>query len=384
MSILLGTIIWLPGCFARVWLARLIRLSPLLLSAPLLFPQYSYACPRIGGLVDFNCDEKHHIVGLGDSFVVGRGDLERPSNPGYISRLQLAFPESKTVKIGIGGISTQRLLAFVKESFEKTPKGQVVKALGSADILIIDAGRNDFFEEVEPSFTVTTLKRIGLYIQRKTKEKFKSSPLIVFAFLAPTTRRFQAPFVHNLNAILLKTRSPTFPVYLRFDLLDESTISVDGVHPIAEGHQLLADLATEYIGDEAQMRSKAQRSDRDKDGIYDQFERRRFRTSQVLADTDGDGLNDGTEVFVLRSNPINADTDGDTVSDGQEVLDGTDPLTVPGQPTTTPTPTPTERPSKTPTVGPTPTVTATPVVIKTPTLTPTATATATGTATPLP
>ena len=123
-------------CLVRV--CGLPALLPFLISGSLLFSQTSYACPKIGGLVDFNCDEKHHIVGLGDSFVGGRGDLERPTNPGYISRLKLAFPDSKTFKIGIGGISSQRLLAFVKQAFEKTPKGPIVKTLGAADILIID------------------------------------------------------------------------------------------------------------------------------------------------------------------------------------------------------------------------------------------------------
>lgn len=307
----------------------------------------AFSCPRLHGFIDYNCDGKISIVGLGDSFVSGRGDLERPSNPGYIGRLSLRFPEVKVKKFGFPGITAQKLLAEVKQEFEKRPKKKFAKALGEADILILDVGRNNFYDFDSPAFTVAVLKRFSLYLKTKTKQLFKSSPLLVVSFIAPTPRRFQEPWVEETNALLLQFRSEDFPVYLRSDLLDVTTISVDGIHPAATGHQMLSDLAAEYIKEEAPKRQKLFRTDLDQDGIYDQFEKLRFKTSPKKADTDGDSLSDGDEAFTFKTSPIRQDTDSDGFSDPDEIVAGADPL-VPNPTLPEITPTATAVPTETP------------------------------------
>lgn len=287
----------------------------------------SFACPKIGNFIDYNCDGKISIVGLGDSFVKGRGDLELKRNPGYMGRLALRFTNAHFTKLAFPGITTHDLLAKTKEEFERRPKKKFAKTIGTADILIIDVGRNDFFDDDAPEFTVATLKRLNAYIQAKTKLIYKSTPLLAIAFLAPTPRRFQQPVVDTINAQLLEFRSESFPVYLRFDLLDVLNISVDGIHPAAPGHQQLADLAGEYLREEAPKRQKLFRTDNDNDGIYDQFEKLRFKTSPKKADTDGDSLGDGDEVFTFMTNPLKVDSDDDRITDGEEIVAGTDPLT---------------------------------------------------------
>lgn len=305
-----------------------LTLHALSISAALVLSLSSaVACPRIGNFLDYNCDGKISIVALGDSFVKGRGDLELKRNPGYMGRLALRFPNATFTKLAFPGITTHDLLAVTKEEFEKRPKKKFAKAIGTADILIIDVGRNDFFDDDAPEFTVATLKRLSAYIQSKTKTIYKSTPLTAIAFLAPTPRRFQQPVVDTINAQLLMFRSEEFPVYLRFDLLDVLTISIDGIHPAAAGHQQLADLAGEYLKEEAPKRQKVFRSDEDLDGIYDQFEKLRFKTSPKKADTDGDSLGDGDEVFTLKTNPLKIDSDEDGIPDAEEITAGTDPLT---------------------------------------------------------
>ena len=44
--------------------------------------------------------------------------------------------------------------------------------------------------------------------------------------------------------------------------------------------------------------------DKDSDGIYDRFEKKKFKTSPGSTDTDGDGFIDGEEVFNLLSDPL--------------------------------------------------------------------------------
>lgn len=329
----------------------------LLVTLVVTWTSSSLACPRIGGLIDYNCDQKHVITITGDSLVYGRGDLAFGSHGGYAQRLKPIFPESRINKLGFPGITTARLLTFYKKLFVTQPKSKIIKQLGAADILIFDIGRNDFFNKDPAALTVTTLKRLMTYIAAELKKRFKSTPLMVAAYLVPTTRGFQRPFVDEVNAILSKTKSDAFPVYLRFDLLDPMYISIDGVHPYAGGYAKLTEIAEEYIKDEAQERSKAGRTDLDKDEIYDQFEKLRFKTNPNKTDTDGDGLNDGEEVFSLKTDPLKLDTDGDGFNDGQEILNGTDPLT-PDLPVTPSPETPT--PTATPVVSPTPTATPTP------------------------
>jgi hypothetical protein len=315
----------------------------------LCFQLQAEGCPRLHGFIDFNCDGKISIVGLGDSFISGRGDLERPSNPGYIGRLSVRFPEVKFTKVGFPGITAQKLLAEIKQEFEKRPKKRIAKALGTADILLVDVGRNNFYDFDSPAFTVAVLKRLSLYLKTKTKQIFKSSPLLVVSFIAPTPRRFQEPWITETNALLLQFRSEDFPVYLRSDLLDVTTISVDGIHPAATGHQMLSDLAAEYLKEEAPKRQKLLRSDLDQDGIYDQFEKLRFKTSPKKADSDGDSLGDGDEVFTFKTSPIKTDTDDDGFADPDEIVAGADPLIPnPTLPEVVPTATPTSAPTEPP------------------------------------
>ena len=148
--------------------------------------------------------------------------------------------------------------------------------------------------------------------------------------------------------ILLKIRGRDLPAYLRFDTLNPALLSSDGLHPTSAGYDVLGDIARQYIIGDAQTRSEISRPDVDEDGIYDLFERKKFKTSPKIADTDADGLEDGAEVFTYMTDPTNADTDGDGVSDGTEVAEGTDPKS-PGSIIPTATPTPTITPTATPT-----------------------------------
>lgn len=241
---------------------------------------------------------------------------------------------------GIPGITSARLLAYYKQLFVKKPKSSLIKQLGTADILIIDVGRNDYFNRNPAALTVTTIKRLVKYLNTELKKRFGSAPLIVQTVLTPSNRQFDVAFITAINTALLKKRSNALPAYLRFDLLDPTLLSPDGLHPSSAGYDVLANLALEYVADGAQSRSAALRPDRDRDGIYDLFEKIKFSTLPRRADSDGDGVKDGLEVFTYRTNPNDPDTDGDGVDDKTEILAGTNPRS-PSDAPWTPPPTPT-------------------------------------------
>ena len=291
----------------------------------LFFVTTSYACPLVGGLVDYNCDGKHQISVTGDSIVSGTGDTVNGNQGGYVLRIKRAFRSSDVFNYGYPGITTNRLLAYYKQLFLKSPKGEEATRLGNSDILIIDVGRNDYFNRNSSTTTATTIKRLTTFLSTELQKRFGTSPLFVTTVLPLTKREIDLGFIQQVNMVLLKIRGQNFPAFLRFDKLNPALLSSDGLHPTSAGYDVLGNIAIKYIRDEAQTRSKKARKDADKDGIYDIFERSMFDTSPKIADTDADGLKDGDEVFTYETDPLTADTDGDGVRDGVEVEQGTDP-----------------------------------------------------------
>jgi len=287
----------------------------------------AHACPLIDGLVDYNCDGKHQISVTGDSVVYGTGDTLNDNHGGYVLRLKRAFKSSNVLNFGYPGITTNHLLSYYKKLFLKKPRDQQVTQLGNSDIIIIDVGRNDYFNRNSSTLTATTIKRLTLFLSTELQKKFGTSPLFVTTILPLTNREIDLGFIKQVNMVLLKIRGQSFPAFLRFDKLDPALLSEDGLHPTSAGYDVLGGIASKYITGEAQIRSKKARKDNDTDGIYDIFERKKFNTSPSVSDTDADGLKDGEEVFTYTTDPVNADTDGDGVTDGLEVEQGTDPKT---------------------------------------------------------
>lgn len=289
------------------------------------FAAPAYACPLIGGLVDYNCDGKHQISIAGDSIVFGTGDTLNNNRGGYVLRLKQGFKTSQVYGFGYPGITTANLLSYYKRLFLKKPKGVEATQLGRSDIVILDVGRNDYFNRNSSTLTATTIKRLTSFLSSELEKRFGSSPLFVTTILPLTRREIDLGFIQQVNMVLLKIRGRNLPAFLRFDKLNTALLSSDGLHPTSAGYNVLANIAAEYITGEAQVRSKAQRKDVDQDGIYDLFEKTKFKTSPKKPDTDDDGLKDGEEVFTYETDAVDADTDGDGVSDEAEVEQGTNP-----------------------------------------------------------
>lgn len=295
------------------------------LSLFLLFVTNAHACPLVDGLVDYNCDGKHQISVTGDSIVYGTGDTLNNDRGGYVLRLKRAFESSEVYGFGYPGITTAKLFSYYKKLFLKEPKGEQVTQLGNSDVVIIDVGRNDYFNRNSSTLTATTIKRLTVFLSTELEKRSGTSPLFVTTILPLTRREIDLGFIKQVNMVLLKIRGRNFPAFLRFDKLSPTLLSSDGLHPTSAGYDVLGNIASSYIRGEAQVRSKAARKDLDKDGIYDIFEKMKFETLPKESDTDADGLKDGAEVFTYETDPLNPDTDGDGVSDSVEVEQGTDP-----------------------------------------------------------
>lgn len=265
------------------------------------------ACPQIGGQVDYNCDQMHKVVVIGDSIVKGIGDLKFGNKGGYVLRLQKKFKKSVFVNYGKPGYSTTRLFSELKSKLNKRNKNSTKLALQEADIVLIDAGRNDFFEENDPGLTVKTLERIVGVLKDYYQSKDQVVPLIKVATLLPTTRAYQRSFIDDVNKLLLEYSSDNLPVRFYYNLLDKSVISSDGIHPYSKGYSKIASYDIKIFKGGLREEALSNRPDEDNDGIYDMFEESKFGTNPKKKDTDGDTLSDGEEVFNLGTDPLVSD-----------------------------------------------------------------------------
>lgn len=277
------------------------------------FAQKSFACPRIGSLIDYNCDQKLKIVFIGDSIVYGRGDTAHADSGGYVFRLATKFPRAEIAKLGVPGITTGSMLRQIKDALASVSSNDIKNKLRDADVIILDIGRNDYWDEVRSSLAVNNLRRIITTINDwyiKNKKILPYSAVNTLLPLNPTKKTIrvkQLPYMSafNINVIHLSNLK-LLKILGRLDLLSKDTISLyDGIHPTSHSYDFITAhlfprlrylLATSLV---------KFRPDTDGDGVYDIAEARIFRTNPADADSDNDGFSDGYELFTSLTSARN-------------------------------------------------------------------------------
>ncbi len=266
------------------------------------------ACPRIDRkMIDFNCDQQYKVAVVGDSIVKGvDGDSLDPfydGDGGYVARLEAQTGYTFS-NIGIRGIRSDQLLRDFKRNINKKLTSKLLK---DADIVIIDVGRNDFWNSPLEQITLPTvrnIKRIVSFLKKVyQKRDSKVVPYFMVATLIPTTRTniheldLQL-FVDDLNQNLRRFKSRGLPVELFFDEeFDINILGADLLHPSSTGYQEIADFLETDLRGRVNKILKSKRKDLDRDKIYDIFETW-FGMDPTNPDTNGDGILDGNEVFV--------------------------------------------------------------------------------------
>lgn len=266
--------------------------------------QNAYACPKIGGLIDYNCNQSIKIAITGDSIVKGVGGL--PDEEGYVARLRELLPRATITDLGVAGVTSFRLLRAFKKLLSQKKEGETKIKTNDADIIIVDVGRNDFYSHGIPSLTVNNIRRLVKFLRTHVGADVQSPPYIIVSTLLPTARRFQQPFIDEVNRLLLKLSSPDFKVLVRFDYIDVELLSEDGLHPSPEGYIAMGNQLNYVIRKPLQKLISSRAKDRDRDGIADYFEVNRYKTDKLISDTDGDSYLDGVEVFDFGSDPLDA------------------------------------------------------------------------------
>ena len=281
-----------------------------ILAFSLLCASPAFACPAIGGLIDFNCDQHLSIGVIGDSITYGIGDKKSSSTRGgYPQRLQKLIGEAEVVKIAKPGATAQALLRFVRKP------ANLEKIAAGFDYAIVLVGVNNYWIRTPPVAVARQVKRITLLLRSYGAQVFVGR-------LIPNRRAFQKPFVEEVNDAL----THEFSNLISFEVINtELDLTFDGLHPDPSGYTKMANVISNFISSTGQMIASSSRPDSDDDGVYDLFERTKYLTDQNLADTDGDSLSDGAELFTYGTNPLSADTDSDGLTDSAEIAGGTDP-----------------------------------------------------------
>lgn len=273
----------------------------------ILIAASSFACPLIQKIPDMNCDGKLSIAILGDSLVYGTGDSANGNQGGYVLRAAKKLRYAKVHNLGEPGMFASSLLTELKKEFKNRPNSGRIEVLRSADIIVLDVGRNDRWFRASPSITYAKLKSIRSTIQKNVTKLEGSAPMVLIAVMMLPNRGSQGPWMKEINHMILKGSTLANPSDLRFDLVSKRLLNPDQIHPTPKGYAALASVFVRYVTKTLPRRMLRLRPDKDKDGVFDIFEGLRFGTDPTLPDTDGDGKTDGEELFSFKTDPLYAD-----------------------------------------------------------------------------
>ena len=244
-----------------------LRLSRVFLSSLLVLllatPHWSHAsgsdeyCPDIHRITDVNCDGILKMVFLGDSIVKGVQDsfFDELGNGGYPLRLSAQLPMADIWNLGIPGATTRSLFRATRKNSRRS-RGRTFKALRDADIIVIDVGRNDFWERVSEMTSLRNIKRLKVLLTRWQQNRTGKESYIVVSSLIPTKRPEQQIFVDKLNSAINR-RKAQLNVYMRFEKLGTEILSEDNLHPNALGYDAIAEFARRVLARNISRKAKA-------------------------------------------------------------------------------------------------------------------------------
>lgn len=254
------------------------------------------ACPQIDKLVDFNCDQTLKIAFVGDSVVAGVRD-EPTGRGGYVGRLAQVFVDAQVTNLGVPGVTTERLLHRLYNNFRRKGPTSVKNKLIDADVVLVDVGRNDYWNLLPPQATIRNIERIVYLLKSEIARISGVEPFVVVESLIPTARFYQRTFIAEVNNLLTAEETQASSIFLGFKKLKPTILSWDGLHPSARGYDVMAKKVYKFLSGAVKQNQLILREDADQDGVYDYFELKKFGTDPEKRDTDGDGIVDGDELF---------------------------------------------------------------------------------------
>lgn len=211
----------------------------------------AYACPDVKGFEDINCDGYFRMAVLGDSIGRGsRGNLRAAGS--FVKRIGKVFRFAAIKNLSIPGLDTPHAIHDLLKEFPANQYKVKRSLLNKADFVLIELGINDFFATDDVESTINNLATIVTMVRVYVRNHSTSAPVIALSLITPVSpitekRAEQQSFVKALNKAMLDARSDTFPAYVRFDQIPESTSAGDGIHPNTVGHTKMTKILASYM-----------------------------------------------------------------------------------------------------------------------------------------
>lgn len=259
-----------------------------------VYSSHAVACPSVAGIPDVNCDGDARVAVVGDSVVFGIGDTVNGNRGGYVRRMARKFPGVWFDNLGRPGEEAKRLITVIEDAFAGTGDTEFASALTRADIVILDIGRNDWWNFGPAIATWRNLKRVRELIQLKVEGVTGHKPFVVTAQLMGANRTGQGAWVAELVRIIAANNKSAAPTDLRFNSVSKKFLG-DRVHPTSLGYDALAKVLALYLKVTLPKHVAIFRRDLDEDGLYDEYEAEKFGTNPEKPDTDEDGILDGED-----------------------------------------------------------------------------------------
>ena len=199
-------------------------------------PQMSSAATTPEEVHDMTPEAKQTvIVMLGDSLTAGYMLAPDEALPDVIAcRLERDGVSAKLVNAGVSGDTSANGLARYDWSVRSA----------SPDILVIALGANDFLQGLPPE---TAKANIAAIIERAQSDGYK----VILAGLEPrwpeTSEALQDGYSRLYPDLAAQYDVPLYEGFLRGVWNEPELLQADGLHPTAEGVEVMADRLTAYL-----------------------------------------------------------------------------------------------------------------------------------------
>ena len=175
------------------------------------------------------------IVAVGDSLTEGLGVEEELAYPAVLEKkLQsLGYPY-RVINAGISGETSSGTLARIKWVLTLNP-----------DIVILVIGANDGFRGIAPDLIKANIEKIV----RALKDHNVTVVLGAMQMVQNLGRDYTTAFANIYPEVARSEAIILTPFFLKDVAADRKLNQADGIHPSAEGYQVIVDNITPYVVD---------------------------------------------------------------------------------------------------------------------------------------
>ena len=182
------------------------------------------------------------IVAVGDSLTEGLGLAEESAYPAVLEKkLRGQGYEYQVINAGISGETSSGTLSRIKWVLTLKP-----------DIVILVIGANDGFRGIDPDLIKTNIQKII----RLLKDENVIVVLGAMQIVQNLGKDYTTAFANIYPEIAQSENIILTPFFLKGVAANQKLNQADGIHPTAEGYQVIVDNITPYVVEAIEVHRK--------------------------------------------------------------------------------------------------------------------------------